>query len=194
MELYKSIHWFCISLLIISLFFLGGCKQFSETETDPSAGLNGGFEVVKNGLPVNWIMYTPNTVPNSDFKIKLDQQVYKQGKQSLRFDIISCTGNEGWNAPGFTNEFIDGGKFWGKGKFKLSFWVKNKETTFMVSSDGVSALEGNMNTLIKSGEELDDWEFFEFKIDVEEDQWLRMELNILSPGTFWIDDIRIERI
>src|SRR6056300_819082 len=67
------------------IFILGlaislvACNQMSEQIRDKSAGLNGGFEVSKNGLPVNWLMYTSNTVPNADFRIVLDNQDYKEG-------------------------------------------------------------------------------------------------------------------
>ena len=44
-------------MLILGLvLIIAGCKPFSEKVVDPSAGLNGGFEVSKNDLPVNWLM------------------------------------------------------------------------------------------------------------------------------------------
>ena len=55
-------------LLLVLMLMLSGCIQMSEEETDASAGLNGGFEVSKNGLPVNWLVYTPKTVSDADFK------------------------------------------------------------------------------------------------------------------------------
>jgi len=32
-------------------------------------------------------MYTPNTVPDSIFRIILDREVFREGRQSLRFDV-----------------------------------------------------------------------------------------------------------
>ena len=72
-------------LMMISL----GCKQMSEVETDISAGLNGGFETVQNDLPVNWLMYTPKTVPDSNFNIVIDDENFIEGKQSLKFFSLS---------------------------------------------------------------------------------------------------------
>ena len=191
-------HWIIIksnySLVFGLALILSGCNQMSEKETDTSAGLNGGFEVSKSGLPVNWLMYTPNTVPNSDFKIELDKDIFKEGKQSLRFDVKKCSSTGGWHSPGFTTDFSDIGKFGEEGIYKLSFWIKNDGTKFRISAGWVSALEGDMKTLIKNNEQIDEWRLLEFEIDVLNDRWLRMELNILQPGTFWIDDIRIERI
>ena len=56
-----------ISSLLLSLLVVIGCNQMSEIEIDTSAELNGGFEISKNGLPVNWLMYTQNTVPDGKF-------------------------------------------------------------------------------------------------------------------------------
>ena len=57
----------------------------SEIQLDPTIDLNGGFEQSKNELPYNWYFYTPKTVKKSEFKIFLDQNIYKEGKQSLHF-------------------------------------------------------------------------------------------------------------
>ena len=177
-------------LLLLSLtLFLGGCNKMSETETDESAGINGGFEISKNNLPVNWIMYTPNTVPDADFNIVLDKEVFKEGKQSLRFDVDKCSSIGGRFSPGFTNEFFE----LGEGQYKLSFWIKNVGTEFKISAGSVSAKKGNMTTLIEEKEQIIDWKFLEYKIDIPTENWLRMELNILQPGSFWIDNIQIEK-
>jgi hypothetical protein len=181
--------------LILGLVILmGGCNQMSEQVVDKTAGLNGSFEVSKNGLPVNWLMYTPNTIPDADFQILLDKEIFKEGKQSLKFDVKRCSSKGGLRSPGFTNEFFEVGKYRGEGRYKLSLWVKNDGTEFVITAGGVSAMKGNMITLIKENEQIDDWKLLEYEIDVPKDRWLRMELNILQPGTFWIDDIRIERI
>ncbi len=181
-------------LLLSLMFLLAGCYgQMSELEKDKSAGLNGGFEISSNGLPVNWLMYTPNTVKDADFKIVLDNKVYKEGNQSLRFDVVKCSSIGGRFSPGFTNEFFESGKFEGEGRYKLSFWVKNEGTTFKISAGGVSAMKGNMTTLIEEKKQISDWKLLEYQIDIPKDRWLRIELNILQPGTFWIDDIQIEK-
>ena len=182
------------ALLLGFVMILAGCNPMSEKETDSSVGLNGGFEVSKNGLPVNWLMYTPKTVPDADFVIELDKDDFKEGKQSLRFDVKKCSSIGGRYSPGFTNEFFDTGRFEGEGIYKISFWIKNHGTTFNVSGGSVAAKEGDMKTLIEVNERIDEWRLLEYEINVPKDSWLRMELNILQPGTFWIDDIKIEKL
>ncbi len=119
---------------------------------------------------------------------------FKEGKQSLRFDVKKCSSIGGRYSPGFTNEFFDTGRFEGAGIYKISFWIKNHGTTFNVSGGSVSAKEGDMKTLIEENEEINDWKLHEYEINVPKDSWLRMQLNILQPGTFWIDDIKIEKL
>jgi len=183
---------FVVSPLTIVL--TAGCQKMSELEEDESAGINGGFEVSRNGLPVNWIMYTPNTVPDADFRIVLDRDVFREGQQSLRFDVESCRPTGGWKSPGFTNEFSNhgNGRF-GQGRYQISFWVRNNGSTFWIMAGAVSAMKGDMETLIKTDEQIDSWKRLEYEINVPEDRWLRLQLDIVRPGTFWIDDVRVER-
>ena len=192
-------HWIfiksnCSLILGVLLLLLSGCNKMSEKETDTLAGLNGGFEVTKNGLPVNWLIYAPTTVPDAEFEIELDKEIFKEGSQSLKFDVKKCSSVGGWKSPGFTNEFSGNGKFEGEGIYKLSFWLKNNGAKYQVNAGGVSPLEGEMKTLVEGDEQIDDWKFFEYEIKVQQDRHLRMELNILHPGIFWIDDIHIEKI
>ncbi len=181
--------------ILLSLFLmLSACQQMSEKETDKSAGLNGGFEMSKNDLPVNWLIYSPNTVPNADFEIGLDKTTFKEGMQSLRFDVINCSSTGGWHSPGFTNEFNESGQFEGEGTYGIGFWIKNDGTKFRVEAGGVAPFEGDMKVLIESDEQIEDWKYFECKINVPKERHLRMELNILKPGSLWIDDVQIVKI
>ena len=190
----KWIHIIGKLTLTLGLLVLTGCMQMSEKETDKSAGLNGGFEVTKNGLPVNWLMYTPNTVRDGEFKIIFDKTVFKEGKQSLRFDVLNCNSTGGLHSPGFTNEFFDSGTFRGEGIYKLSFWIKNDGSKYRITAGGVAPMEGEMKILIESNQQVENWKYLEYEISVPKDWHLRMQLNILQPGTFWIDDVKIVKI
>ena len=113
--------------------------------------------------------------------------------QSLRFDVRSCNSTGGWGSPGFTNEFEEIGKFEGEGDYKLSFWIRNEGSKYRVNAGGVSPFKGHMKTLVESSESSEEWTFYEFDIHVPEENHLRMELNILQPGTLWIDDVRVKK-
>lgn len=174
------------------LILLSGCGQMSEEVKDKSAGLNGSFEVSSNGLPVNWPMYTPKTVPDAEFDIILDKEIYKEGIQSLKFDVKKCSSMGGRYSPGFTNEFFEVGKYEGDNNYKMTFWIKNNGAKFSISAGAVSGIEGDMKILLESSDQIDNWRLLEYEIDIPKNRWLRMQLNILQPGTFWIDDIRIK--
>jgi hypothetical protein len=167
---------------------------FGNNEGSLFAVFNGGFEESKNGKPLNWIIYGPETVPNADFKVVLDTEVFKEGKQSLRFDVKSCEQASGSKSPGFTNEFPEMGKFKEMKSYRLSFWVKNEGTDYIVSAGGVSAMGGNMEVLEREEQSVFDWKKMEYIVDVPKGKWLRMQLNIQKPGKVWIDDVRIEMI
>jgi len=141
-------------------------------------------------------MYTPNTVPDAVFQIVMDNEIYKEGRQSLRFDVAKCSARGGgWRSPGFTNEFFENGKGrFGEGRYRISCWVRNEDSLFALNAGAVASLKGDMKPLITSDEKIGDWRLLEYEVDVPKDSWLRMQLNILKPGTFWIDDIRIQRI
>ncbi|WP_242158217.1 hypothetical protein [Aestuariivivens sediminis] len=56
-------------------------------------------------------MYTSITVPDSNFKIVIDDGIFLEGKQSLNFDVKDCQDIGGWASPGFTNQFHEIGSF-----------------------------------------------------------------------------------
>ncbi len=178
-------------LVVLAGVLLSGCSRFSEEIRDSDAGMNGSFEVTESGLPVNWLLYSPKTVPTGDFDLVLDTTEYKEGSQSLKFVVRECSPAGGRLSPGFAQEFEAA-----PGEtYRVSFWVKNDGSEFVVGVSGVSAQEGEDVTIVQSQEAIDTWQEFEYVYTIPEKMnALRFEMNILQPGTFWIDDIRIERL
>ncbi len=180
-----------VLVLVVGLSMLVvACKPMSETIYDKTAGINGSFEVLKSGKPVNWLLFTPATVENSDFDLMIDTTEFKEGKQSLVFLVRQCSDLGEWNSPGFCKEYeaIPGERY------KVSFWVKNEESEFFVKVGGVSAFDGQYETIVKSSENLDAWRYYEYEYNMPREEKfsrLRFVLNILSEGHFWIDDIKI---
>ena len=162
----------------------------SKEIRDKTAGMNGSFEIAKSGLPVNWLVYTPTTVPTGDFDIIIDTTEYKDGKQSLKFLVRECSPVGGWWSPGFCNEYqaLPGEIY------RISFWIKNHESEFLIRIGGVSVSKGEYDTIVNSDETINDWQLFEYYYTIPEKmKAIRFEMNILHPGTFWIDDIKIVR-
>jgi hypothetical protein len=163
----------------------------SEMIVDNNAGMNLSFEDAKNGLPVNWILYTPKTVPEGDFEILLDTVEFKDGKQSLKFLVHACAPSGGWYSPGFCKEIkaIPGETY------KVSFWVRNEGCQFSVTIGGVrSSAPGEYETIVNSNETTTSWQLYEYQYTIPKTMTaLRIETSILKPGSFWIDHISIEK-
>lgn len=168
-----------------------GYAQMSETETDKSVGFNGGFEFSKNSKPVNWLLYTAKTTKTGDFDIVLDAKDYKSGTQSLYFNIRECSNIGGRYSPGIAQEI----EAKPGDKYKISYWVKNINSEFVVKINGVSAFKKDTGPINRSSQTYHEWTQFEHEYTIANKMnRLRIELNILKPGKFWIDEITIDKI
>ncbi len=175
---------------IMYLLIAGGCSPMSKTYYDATAGINGSFEATRSGLPVNWLLYTPETVKTGDFDIIIDTSEFKEGKQSLKFAVRECSATGGWHSPGLSKEY----EARPGDTYVVSFWVKNNGCRFFIQIGGVSAFDGKYETIIKSDESIETWKYFEHKYTMPTEEKfgrIRFELSILSKGSFWIDGIKI---
>jgi hypothetical protein len=174
-----------IGIVLLCSSFL---KKMSRMEFAPGAGLNGSFEQVKNGLPVNWYVYTPQTVKGSDFDISFDQQHPKDGKQSLLFSVRKCGAIGGWRSPGFAREIAaKPGDL-----FKVALWVKNSSSKFRVKVVAVNATQSAAAQTTNITEDIHDWRKMEYTYTIPKGMnKLRIEVNVLSPGAFWVDNVSV---
>ena len=154
--------------------------------------MNGSFEVLESGLPVNWSIYTPKTIPTGDYDLVIDTSEFKEGNQSLKFVVRECSSRGGWHSPGLFQEY----KATPGEAYRVSFWVQNDGSEFVIGIEGVSAQSGQGEyTIVKSKETTDAWQQYEHIYTLAEKMnALHFELNILQPGAFWIDDIKIESV
>jgi hypothetical protein len=185
-----KINYRCILFLLIPLFT--GCFNPIIVERDPSAGFNGSFEKTKHGLPFNWHFYTSEEFEKS-YQVILETESVKEGKQSLRFEILSIdtlTLHEKMLAPGMFGlidaEIGD--------KYKVSFWIKNQGSKFNIHV-GNQFFAVFAETMLETDENFKDWTFFEYEYIIpESNASICFGLNFLSPGVFWIDDVRINKL
>lgn len=171
-----------------ALLLLAACSPLSEQARDPSVGRNGGFEFVRDGLPVNWLVCSPETISRGSYTLSFDSLDYKQGKQSLHFDVQECSGEPGWRSPGIAQQYpAPGGS-----THRVRFWIKSEGCEWSVSAGGVSAKTGDMGLLASYDVDLEGWQYVEREVlvPVRSDS-LRFELNIHSAGKLWIDDVRL---
>jgi hypothetical protein len=178
-------------LPLVTIAVWAGCRGGSESTRDDSAGLNGSFEHAADGLPANWLLYTPRTAGSGDFDIAVDPTESKDGAQSLRFQVRECSARGGRFSPGISTEYAATPG----DTYKVSFWIKNSGSEFAVKIRGVSAFDGQDGPMVNSRETTDTWQRFERTYTIPPTmRALRFEMNVLRPGRVWIDDIRIERV
>ena len=177
--------WISIFVTVLAWF---GCSTMSESIKEPSVGLNGGFENSQSGLPVNWLVYSPSTIPTGNYELSFDKVDFKEGRQSLKFLVQECSSTGGWHSPGITQQYPakPGESYW------ISFWIKNAGCDYTVKVGGVDAKTGQYQTVDSSKNNTDKWKFVEYEFIVPRQyDRIRFELSICSPGSLWIDDITI---
>ncbi|MDI9320245.1 MAG: carbohydrate binding domain-containing protein [Phycisphaerales bacterium] len=164
------------------------CYPMSESIENKEIGFNGSFELTKNNLPLNWLVNTVKTTGDGDFSILVDDANAKEGKQSLHFSVLKCSEKGGRFSPGIAQEIpAQAGQ-----SYKLSFWVKNQASTFSITINGVNALEQQEGASIKSADTINEWKMYEMSYTMDTPmKRLRLIVAVLSPGNFWIDDIRV---
>ena len=173
---------------VFAVSLLCGCNKMSESVLDESAGMNGGFEITRSGLPVNWLVYTPKTIPTGDYNLIIDTVEYQAGKQSLKFVVRECSPDGGWRSPGFSKEY----KATPGMTYTVGFWVKNDGAEFLAKIGGVTATRGQHQTIVRTRESIITWKHYEHEYTMPpEFDRLRFELNVLRPGIFWIDEVTI---
>lgn len=185
----KKRKYRCILILLLPL--LTGCYSPVMVEHDSSAGFNGSFEKTKHGLPLNWHIYTSEEYQKS-YKLIFDNINVKEGNQSLRFEIHKIDTlilYEELIGPGmFSYADAEIGK-----KYKISFWIKNQGCKFNIHI-GNQFFGFNSEDILETNENFTVWTYFEYEYTIpESNPGICFGLNFMSPGTFWIDDIRLEK-
>lgn len=181
-----------VLLLACGMMTHYACRsQMSEEVNIPEAGFNGGFETVSQHLPVNWILYTPKTVKEGSFKMRMDTTDFTEGKQSLMFDVKECSDKGGRYSPGISKEWqVQSGA-----TYQITLKVKIDQSRIRTRIHAVSAKKsGNViaqeQTDISGG-----WKILSYEYTVPSDYTrLRLELNILSAGVVKLDDISVKLI
>lgn len=180
---------FYILCFLLTLIILSGCFNSSISEKDSSAGLNGSFEKVKFALPLNWEIYAPDGYKKT-FDLIYDTIDAKEGKQSLKFEVQKVdTSRRNFNKPGLGGwmEATAGEKY------KVGFWVKNNGCDFKITvfSPGTQYPK----PVIRTRERFENWKYYEYGHTVpKQHTMIKFEVNIFSPGEFWIDDVKIEKL
>ena len=179
-------------LLLMSIPFVTGCSgRMSEHYPSAHAGLNGGFEGTQSGYPVNWMLYTPKTVPGADFDLLMDEGEVQSGERSLKVVVRDCSDVGGWRSPGFCREL----KAKPGATYKIQFWVKQDSGTFTFQAGGINAKRGDYSEKQIVSESSGSWKQYTYTCKVPEAyERLRLEWNAIQPGQYWIDGLTVEEV
>lgn len=179
-------------LLWVVMVLGAGCSgRLSEHFTSDKAGLNGGFEVVESGLPVNWLLYTHNTVPDADFDVLVDEEEMKSGKRSLKYVVRDCSDTGGWRSPGFCRELEAKPGV----RYQVQFWARQDGGAFTFQLGGVTAKRGDYAEKQVISETSDQWKQYTYTYKMPEAfDRLRLEWNAIQTGQYWIDDLTVKEV
>ena len=177
--------------LIITTLIFSGCLSQLMGEKDSSAGFNGSFEKTLHHLPLNWDICAADSYKKK-FDFNFDSINFKDGKQSLKFTVneVDTTNQIITGKPGlFRIINVNGGE-----DYKVSCWIKNNGCKYRIY---ISSLGKEINTADLPQPEAisNEWVYCQYIYSVPVTYTnIRFVLNILSPGEFWIDDIKIDKI
>jgi hypothetical protein len=182
-----------VTAAVIAVILLGRSLDLSTTEIDEATGFNGSFEVVKSGLPVNWAVYhRPLRDGKAELAIETSDPIH--GARSVKFLVHEADSTGGWRSPGlFQVPDAEEGR-----TYKVSLWLKNLGCSIRlhITSESVESREPRtpVTEIIgpdRTGE--GEWRQFTYTYTVPSHYSnIRFEVNVVAPGTLWIDDVRIE--
>jgi len=180
---------------VLATSAFGRFLDLSRRETDPAAGFNGSFEVMKSGYPANWyIHHTP--LEKGDATLDFDEADPVDGARSLRIVVKTDKPLAGWRAPGLfqVTDAEEGATY------RVSFWLKNEgcDNRLLITSETPESREPRTPITETLGPEQTgegDWKQFAYDYTVPPHYSnIRFELTVGTPGTVWIDNVRIERL
>jgi len=184
-----------VLLAVAGVFLLSRALGMSTIVRDDAAGFNGSFEVVADGLPANWHVYD-RALARGDAQLAYDVSDPADGTQSLEMVVRRAEGRGGWRDAGlFHSMDAVAGQ-----SYRVSFALRNRDARVRVriaSEKGDFRLphDSIVETFDPQPAGDDAWQRFEFTYVVPQGYAdIRFELNVLTPGTVWVDDVRIEPV
>jgi hypothetical protein len=176
---------------VLCLLLFAGCFKTSTIVRNEGVGTNGSFEFERSGKPVNWFVYS-KALKKNKAELGFDTEEVRDGKQSLKFSVTSCSDQGGWQSPGIYQEFA----VQPNSTYRVSFWLKNNDCRFNVNVTGVSGkLHDQGNRVMSEGGLGNEWSQYDFNCTTRGDESeIRFELNITGPGTLWIDGVDVQEV
>lgn len=189
----------------ILLLLVPGCIVPGIGDIGGPVGSNGSFEIVRSGLPINWVLGR-YALRDEDAEFAFDTTDSVDGKQSLKF-IVHRVDDSPLQVPWM----FQSGPAEPGAAYAVSFWLKSTACVVQVEIRnegkdrpfGLSEAEKRdyaahppIRRVIGGGEtDTAKWRQFRYVYEIPEtDGSLRFELRIMRPCTLWVDDVRVERV
>lgn len=185
------------------LLAVAACDPVSLREENEAAGFNGGFEVVqpvrgidgaRQGLPANWYFHAEPLL-EGDAELSLDAtDPFGGGGRSLRLDVQEADSVAGAHTTGLFQ--VVPARALGTYRVGFSLKIRDARALVVIRSESASeATPGRVEAYDEVHTGRDTWRRFEYVYSVPEGfENIRFELNVIRPGTVWLDDVGIEEI
>ena len=190
----------------VAILTLLGCVIPGKGVNDKSLGHNGSFEIVESDLPVNWIV-SKYPAEKGDAEFLLDTTDAIDGAQSLKI-VVHRIGEGQWGTPFlFQVRELEPAQ-----SYTDEFWLKNRACKVLleIGYEGKYHMFGGPSDeeikdyaahppikQVLGEDELgeDEWRQFQYVYTTPEtDGTIRFELELMQPGTLWIDDVRVAKV
>ena len=178
---------FAMLALGFATMMLVSCGSNELVKFERSAGLNGGFELMDAGYPVNWA-FGPNPESVESFRVSVDTERSVEGSNSLR--LIS-TRDDRTKAFRSQSVPVESGE-----EYRIAFSVINEGCSLrvnrvMTNASGMTHFQAR--TIVDTSESTAGWvRFEEIFTPVQGEAYIFLVFLVDGVGTLWCDDVRVE--
>ena len=167
------------------------CTHYTIREEREALGFNGSFEITSGRLPINWYFYYP-PIRKGQADVSIDTARAVDGKQSVMIVAREADPEGGWRSAGMFQvspaEPLT--------TYRVSYWLRNQGATVRVGVGSEQPMESpppGERILTPRETGTANWVKFEISYTVPAGyDNIRFELNVVAPGTVWIDQVKLE--
>jgi hypothetical protein len=178
-----------VILILLAIIFLIACQNNELSKINPEIGLNGSFETVEGGYPVNWTFF-PNPETNASIRVILDSEDVLEGKYSLKLVVQQQD-----KIPGFRSRrvAVEAGK-----RYKLTMSIKAVGCTFRVNriiQDRMGKKNLRTKIIANTSTSSGDWQDYDETLDIiKGESYVLLIFLVEGTGEFWSDNIQLREL
>jgi hypothetical protein len=191
--------WATVTAALVTAALLISCAAPSYiVRRQPNAGLNGSFEVVSTGYPVNW-SFSASPIQDGSMVVSLDGENVQDGSQSLKIEARSDSQAgevfyQVWSKPSFSaRTSVQAGKL-----HRIGFWLRSLgaevHVRWVTTSEDYQQHYRHKD-LVAGDLPEGEWVLIEDFVTIEDSEAL-LELIFVATrtGVFWCDGVQVEEV